>query len=191
MARGADDEKMTIGMEVEIVDYDDFCTLWLKHLPSGMTMPYGRSWKRISTAKKHANIIKEYYEKKGIPVAIVKRLSFRHPKLSFGDIWSDKSPNEDIDSEGNNLGRAMQYRSDIGEVLITPIIIDFTPECFSLELSFEIIHHILNMDFGKQVSDQFEFCEEPVGVHLFGPEILETFGLYEEGRALGEGPCGE
>ena len=185
MARGADDEKMTVGMEVEIVDYDDFCTLWLKHLPSGMIMPYGKSWKRISTAEKHADMVKEYYEGEGVPVKIIRRMAFRNPKIRLGNQWSNGSLSAWIDL----LGGCMEYHPDLGEVLIARRTIDFPPDYFCFELSLEVIHHILNMDFGEETTMGFEIAEELIAVHLFGPEILDEFGWYREGEEMGSLQC--
>lgn len=110
----------------------------------------------------------------------------RHPWILLGDRWSDGVLDPNIDL----LGHAMAYHFDLREILIGLVSIDLTPEVFCFELSLEFIHHILLLDYGEEVCDKFEFCEEPIAVYLFGPEILEPFGLYEEGRGMGEGPEG-
>jgi len=111
----------------------------------------------------------------------------RHPHIRLGNQWSDGLLDVNIDL----LGSAMVYHPDLREILIGRVTIDFTPEVFCLELSFEFIHHILLLDYGEEMCDKFEFCEELIAVHLFGPEILEPFGWYEEGGGMGELMLGE
>lgn len=65
-------EELKVGstMRVEIFMYDNDYTIWLNYM--GSSMPYGRNWKKISTAEKHAGIIEKFYtEEKDIPVEIV------------------------------------------------------------------------------------------------------------------------
>ena len=104
----------------------------------------------------------------------------RHPRVRLGNQWSDGLFCSQIDF----FGAVMVYHPGLGEVLISIKAIDMPPDVFCLEFSFEFIHHILNLDHSEEVCEQFEFCEELIAVHLFGPKILEEFGWYEEGKEM-------
>ena len=106
----------------------------------------------------------------------------RHPRIRLGNQWSNGLYDFNIDL----FGSVMACHPDLKEMLIARKVADLVPEVACFELSLEFIHHILNLDYGDEVCEQFEFCEEPIAVHLFGPKILDPFGLYREGEGLGE-----
>ena len=99
----------------------------------------------------------------------------RHPRISLGNQWSDGSYDPHIDV----LPGITAYHPDLKEILISRNVIDFVTEAFCFELSLEFIHHILNLDYGEEVCNQFEFCKEMIAVHLFCPKILKPFWLHK------------
>jgi len=60
-------------LTIEIVNYGDFFTIWLRHNPTGVSTPYGRQWKKRSTAQKHASMIRKFHDERGISSEIVER----------------------------------------------------------------------------------------------------------------------
>ena len=63
-------ETLTICI-THFVGDDPFYGIWLEFM--GQYMSYCKQWKRASTAEKHANMIKDFHLRKGIPVEIVRR----------------------------------------------------------------------------------------------------------------------
>jgi len=110
----------------------------------------------------------------------------RHPRIRLGNQWS----NGDLDPNIDLFGYTMAYHPDLREVLIGPVSIDLAPVLFCYELSLEFVHHILLLDYGRDTCFKFEFCEELITEHLFGPDILVPFGWYEDGRGMGYRPEG-
>ena len=62
-------------IEIAIHDYGEFCTIWITDVSTGMYMPLGKQWKKISTAQRWAEKMKKDYEEQGFEAVIKRRKS--------------------------------------------------------------------------------------------------------------------
>lgn len=102
------------------------------------------------------------------------------PNIVLGDTWSngDKSVWVDL------FGAGMIYDSELREILISRVTIDFTFEVFCFEYTLEWLHHYFNETMGEDVCHGFEIAEDFMADHFFGPEYSEPFGFYVEGKEM-------
>lgn len=103
-----------------------------------------------------------------------------HPTITLGNTWSDGKGSILVDC----FGAGMVYHQDLKEILISLVAINFTFEIFCFEYTLEYLHHYFYETMGEDVCCGFEIAEEFMAIHFFGPEYLETFGFYEEGKEM-------
>jgi len=66
--------KESVVMEIQITLYADFCTIWCHVLHADGTqsiVPSMKSWKRVSTAERHAAKAKKWFEEQGYTSRII------------------------------------------------------------------------------------------------------------------------
>ena len=80
---------------VEIKDYADFYTIWIKDEKTGQYMPLGKQWRKSETAEKWAEKIKKEYESQGFKVSIER--SRATLKVKPSKVIFEKKVPKDVD----------------------------------------------------------------------------------------------